>query len=63
MLNCPGHVLANGDFGWAKVEVPEVKGEEMLQLRNVVENWLSGDSGPYQAMDLPLQENPKCHHH
>jgi len=63
MLNCPGHVLANGDFGWDKVEVPEVKGEEMLQLRNVVENWLSGDSGPYQAMDLPLQENPKCHHH
>ena len=53
------HSSVGQEFAWNDMDVPLVNEEGSELLKNIVRNWLTGD-GPYQAMDLPLQKNPKC---
>ena len=39
--------------------LPLVNAEGSEVLKNVIYNWLTG-SGPYQALDKPLEINLKC---
>jgi len=57
--NCPFHVSVSNEFAWSKMDVPLVNSEGSELYKNIVNNWLTGQ-GPYQAMDLPLEKNPKC---
>ena len=41
------------------MDTPLVNEEGSEVYKNVVRNWLTGDSG-HQAMDMPLEKNPKC---
>ena len=41
------------------MDVPLVNVDETELLKNIIKNWLV-DDGPYQAMDMPLEKNPKC---
>ena len=57
--NCPFHVSLTEEFAWSEMDVPLVNAEGSVLYKNIVHNWLAGE-GPYQAMDMPLQKNPKC---
>eukprot|EP00091_Calanus_sinicus_P001600 TRINITY_DN11616_c0_g1_i3.p1 TRINITY_DN11616_c0_g1~~TRINITY_DN11616_c0_g1_i3.p1 ORF type:complete len:239 (-),score=57.57 TRINITY_DN11616_c0_g1_i3:81-797(-) len=61
LSNCMFHSSSQQEFAWNDMDVPLVNGDGFELLKNIVRNWLTGD-GPYQAMDLPLQKNPKCPH-
>ena len=57
--NCPFHVATGHEYSWSQMNVPLVNSEGSEVLRNIIKNWLSGD-GNHQAMDMPLEKNPKC---
>jgi len=57
--NCPFHVATGHEYSWSQMDVPLVNSEGSEVLRNIIKNWLSGD-GNHQAMDMPLEKNPKC---
>eukprot|EP00092_Neocalanus_flemingeri_P000786 GFUD01000837.1.p1 GENE.GFUD01000837.1~~GFUD01000837.1.p1 ORF type:complete len:375 (+),score=79.15 GFUD01000837.1:235-1359(+) len=59
LSNCPFHVSVSQEFAWGQMDVPLVNAEGSELYKNVVRNWLTGE-GPYQAMDMPLEKNPKC---
>ena len=57
--NCPFHVSLSIEFAWSDMDVPLVDEEGSVLYKDIIANWLTGQ-GPYQAMDMPLQKNPKC---
>jgi len=57
--NCPFHVSLSQEFAWSDMDVPLVDEEGSVLYKDIISNWLTGQ-GPYQAMDMPLQKNPKC---
>jgi len=59
LSNCHRHTSSNDDEVWNQLDVPAVNAEGSEVLKNVIRNWLTGE-GPYQAMDMPLEMNPKC---
>ena len=56
LSNCPFHVSVLKEFAWGDMDVLLADREGSEVLKNVVKNWLEMTE-PYQAMDLPTQQN------
>jgi len=58
LVNCPLHVLATKDYAWAEMWIG-VEGEELV-LKDAINNWITANGQPFQAIDAYNSMNEKC---